>query len=218
MLTKPLAAKSRSTCAVSHEVSSYSPKAFGRPAFGTRKRTHRRCGRAPRCRAAAAFRRARSSIPPPRVSHAGSNSRRPRWSVRQRAARGVGDGPRDDDRKVHPHLVERLAHGEKRGFGVQGVEDGLDENGIDTPAIRRAPRRRRPAPARRSRRCDTRIVHVGRKRRRAAGGAECARDEALVSGERVTWSAASRASRAAARFSSVQTRTGGSRPGRSRWR
>ena len=34
MLTKPLAANSRSMAAVSRGVSSYSPNAFGRPAFG----------------------------------------------------------------------------------------------------------------------------------------------------------------------------------------
>ncbi len=49
----------------------------------------------------------------------------------QRPAGGVGDGPGDHHRQIQAFLVAVLIHGEHRRFGIEGVEDGFDQNQID---------------------------------------------------------------------------------------
>ncbi len=46
------------------------------------------------------------------------------------AAGGVGDGAGDHDRQLDAVLVEHLLHGEDRRLGVEGVEDGFDEDQV----------------------------------------------------------------------------------------
>jgi hypothetical protein len=48
----------------------------------------------------------------------------------QGAARSVGDGAGDHDRQLDPVGVEVLADREEGGFGVEGVEDGLDHQEV----------------------------------------------------------------------------------------
>jgi hypothetical protein len=47
----------------------------------------------------------------------------------QGAAGGVGDGAGDHDRQVEA-VSRRLLHREHRRLGVQGVEDGLDQDDV----------------------------------------------------------------------------------------
>ena len=48
----------------------------------------------------------------------------------ERAAAGVGDRARDDDRPAPAALLEDRLHGEDRRLGVEGVEDRLDEEQV----------------------------------------------------------------------------------------
>jgi hypothetical protein len=45
-------------------------------------------------------------------------------------ARDVGDGAGDHYRQGEAVLVEDLVHREGRGLGVEGVEDGLDQQDV----------------------------------------------------------------------------------------
>ena len=46
------------------------------------------------------------------------------------AAGGVGDGAGDHDRQLDAVLLEHLLHGEDGRLGVEGVEDGLDQDQV----------------------------------------------------------------------------------------
>ena len=48
----------------------------------------------------------------------------------KRAPRTIGDGARDHQRQAGATLGELLEAGEDRRFGVEGVEDGLDEEDV----------------------------------------------------------------------------------------
>ncbi len=50
--------------------------------------------------------------------------------ARQGAPGGVGDGAGDHDRQFHLVFLEHLLHGEDRRLGVEGVEDGLDQDQV----------------------------------------------------------------------------------------
>ncbi|MND47409.1 hypothetical protein D3C80_383030 [compost metagenome] len=49
---------------------------------------------------------------------------------RQGTAGGVGDGAGDHDRQFDAVFLEHLLHGEDRRLGVEGVEDGLDQDQV----------------------------------------------------------------------------------------
>ena len=50
--------------------------------------------------------------------------------AREGTARGVGDGARDHDRQLDAVVLEHLLHGEDRRLGIEGVEDGLDQDQV----------------------------------------------------------------------------------------
>ncbi len=50
--------------------------------------------------------------------------------ARQGAAGGVGDGAGDHDRQFEAQLFEYTLHGKDRGLGVEGVENGFDEDQV----------------------------------------------------------------------------------------
>ncbi len=50
--------------------------------------------------------------------------------ARQGAAGGVGDGSGDHDRQLHAEFLEHALDGEDRRLGVEGVEDGLDQDQV----------------------------------------------------------------------------------------
>ncbi|MNF56871.1 hypothetical protein D3C84_383730 [compost metagenome] len=50
--------------------------------------------------------------------------------ARQGAARGVGDGAGNHDRQFNAQLLEHALHGEDRGLGVEGVENGFDQDQV----------------------------------------------------------------------------------------
>ncbi|MNK86739.1 hypothetical protein D3C87_1066570 [compost metagenome] len=50
--------------------------------------------------------------------------------ARQGAARGVGDGAGNHDRQLDPQFLEHALYGEDRGLGVQGVENGFDQDQV----------------------------------------------------------------------------------------
>ena len=52
--------------------------------------------------------------------------------ARQGAAGGIGDGAGNHDRQLDGVFVEHLLHGEDCCLGVQGVEDGFDQDQIGT--------------------------------------------------------------------------------------
>ena len=120
----------------------------------------------------------------------------------QGAAAGVGDGARDDHRPAPAALLEERLEREDRGLGVQGVEDRLDQQevgaAVDQPAG--LPRGRPPTSS-------------SKVTLRAPGSLTSGEMDAVLgvgpsepatkrgrSGGRVTSSAASRASAAAATF------------------
>ena len=59
--------------------------------------------------------------------------------AREGAPGGVGDGARDDHRPPPAVLLEQRLEGEDRGLGVEGVEDGLDEQEVRA-SVDEAPR------------------------------------------------------------------------------
>jgi len=96
----------------------------------------------------------------------------------ERTAAPVRDGDRDHDGEPHPARFEHLLDGHERRFGVQRVEDGLNQQHVD-PAVEealyllgvRVPDLVEGDGAER------RVVHVGRERQRAIRRADGARDE-----------------------------------------
>ncbi|MNL03783.1 hypothetical protein D3C87_1243310 [compost metagenome] len=50
--------------------------------------------------------------------------------ARQGAAGGVGDGAGNHDRQFDAQFFEHALHGEDRRFGVEGVENGFDQDQI----------------------------------------------------------------------------------------
>ena len=50
--------------------------------------------------------------------------------ARQGTAGRVGDGAGDHDRQFHAQFLEHPLHGENRGLGVKGVEDGFDQDQV----------------------------------------------------------------------------------------
>ena len=95
----------------------------------------------------------------------------------QRAARGVHDRPGDHHREAEPQVVEQPADREDRGLGVEGVEDGLDEQ--EVRAARDLPLGRLAVGLRQLLEGDVagrRVVDVRAERARAVGGAEGAGD------------------------------------------
>ena len=101
MFAKPLAAKSRSSVAVSAGSSSYSPNAFGSPAFGYTLTQHvgqaRQLGEV-RPHVARAERAVDADAPRPRVLD--RDVERVERLARQRAAAAVGDRDRDHQRQL----------------------------------------------------------------------------------------------------------------------
>ena len=152
MLTNPLSANSRSSCAVSSGSSSYWPNAFGRPAFGiTADVTGRdaRQLREVRPHLARAERAVEADAERPGVLD--RDVERVERLTRQRAAAAIGDRHRDHQRQPHAALVERLLDADQRGLGVERVEDGFEQQqvraAVDQPERllgvgRRASRRR----------------------------------------------------------------------------
>ena len=51
---------------------------------------------------------------------------------RERTARGVGDRDRENDRPAHPAPLKDLLAGEDRRLKIQGVEDRLKQEKIDS--------------------------------------------------------------------------------------
>jgi hypothetical protein len=113
MLTKPASANSRSSAEVSE--GSSSRQLFG---VGAHQGGAQRAIEADGERPGVAYR-----IPEGRHGLA-----------RQDAARGVGDGPGDHQRQARGVrvFVEILVDREQRGLAVEGVEDGLDQQQVDT--------------------------------------------------------------------------------------
>ena len=66
--------------------------------------------------------------------------------ARQRAARAVGNGARQHDREADAQLLEQALDGEDRRLGIQGVENGFEEQQVHT-AFEQAARRFRIRPA-----------------------------------------------------------------------
>ena len=121
----------------------------------------------------------------------------------ERAAAGVGDRAGDDHRPPATVLVEERLEREDRGLGVEGVEDRLDQEDVGAAVDQAA----RLLEVGRDELVEgdvarARVVDVGRDRRGLGGRAERAGDEARPVGGRRPSSAASRASAAAATFSS----------------
>ena len=50
--------------------------------------------------------------------------------ARESTARGVGNGAGDDQRQTLPALLEIRIDGVERGLGVEGVEDGLQQQDV----------------------------------------------------------------------------------------
>ncbi|MNS56080.1 hypothetical protein D3C72_889300 [compost metagenome] len=101
--------------------------------------------------------------------------------ARQGAAGGVGDGAGNHDRQLEAQFLEHALHGEDRRLGVEGVEDGLDQDqvgaaldqaagGLDVVFYQQIEGDVAVA----------RVVDVGRQRAGAAGRAEHAGDEARL--------------------------------------
>ena len=100
----------------------------------------------------------------------------------KRAPRTIGDGARDHQRQAGAALGELLEAGEDRGLGVQGVENGLDEENvraaIDEPLDLLAIGDAEFVEADRA---EAWIVDVGRERGGAVRGPERAGHEAAPS-------------------------------------
>ena len=106
----------------------------------------------------------------------------------ERPAREVDDRHRDPERDLDVELVEHVARGHDGRFGVERVEDRLDQEQVDA-AVDEASHLLRVALAHvvESDRPVRRVVHLGRKRERLVERAERAGDEprpvfALVAG------------------------------------
>ena len=124
--------------------------------------------------------------------------------ARQGAAGGVGDGAGNHDRQFDTQGFEHALHGEDRGLGVEGVEDGFDQDQVGAAFDQALGGlgvvfdqfiEGHVAVAG--------VVHVGRQRAGAAGRAQYAGHEARLG--RVSWvlaSATLRARRAPSTFSS----------------
>ncbi len=95
------------------------------------------------------------------------------------AAAGVGDRGRDHHRQLDPPLIEELRDSEQARLEVERVESRFRHQEVDAPVVqgfdllavggRQLVERDRPEAG---------IVHVGRERGGAAGGADAAGDEA----------------------------------------
>ena len=100
----------------------------------------------------------------------------------KRAPRTIGDGPRDHQRQAGAALGELLEAGEDRRLGVEGVENGLDEDevgaAIDEPLDLLAIG---DAELIEADRAEARIVDVRRQRRGAVRRPQRAGDEAAPS-------------------------------------
>ncbi len=127
---KPAAANSSTTTAISAGDSSYSPKAFSRAGVGVGRDMSVGLGRQfldvrPQ------FLGAEGAVQPTEIGrHAAPSSRRPGGLARQGAAGGVGDGSESHDRQLHAEFLEHALDGEDRRLGVEGVEDGLDQDQV----------------------------------------------------------------------------------------
>ena len=100
----------------------------------------------------------------------------------KRAPRTIGDGARDHQRQAGAALGERLEAGEDRRLGVEGVENGLDEDevgaAVDEPSDLLAIGDAQLIEADRP---EARIVDVRRQRRGAVRRPQRAGDEAAPS-------------------------------------
>ncbi len=106
--------------------------------------------------------------------------------ARQGTAGGVGDGAGNHDRQLNIQFLEHALHGEDRGLGIEGVENGFDQDQVGTAfdqafgglgVVFHQFIEGHVAVAG--------VVHVGRQRAGAAGRAEHACDETrLVRGFR----------------------------------
>ena len=98
---------------------------------------------------------------------------------RQRAAARVRDGARDHHRQPRAQAIEHALDREEGRLGVEGVEDGLDQEQVG-PAVDQAPRGLRVGGDQLVERDvpEAGIVDVGRERRGPVGRAEHAGHEA----------------------------------------
>ena len=105
----------------------------------------------------------------------------------KRAAAGIGDGAGHHDRHVHAIADEVIVDGEQRGLAVQRVEHRLDHQQIDA-AVDQPPHAFAVTGHQfvEGNVAKSRIVHVRRNRRGAAGGPEHAGDEARL-GRHCSW-------------------------------
>ena len=82
--------------------------------------------------------------------------------ARQGASRRIGDRSRDDDRQIDAGAVQDFAYCEQGRLGIQRVENGFDQYGVDAAVDQRA--RRFGIPGHQLIECNVakaRIVHVG---------------------------------------------------------
>jgi hypothetical protein len=118
--------------AIDSGVSSYSPKALGRPAFGMAGDAVSAIARSSstygpqllRAERAVQADRERARVAHRVVERLGG-------LARERAARRVGDRAGDEHRQAHARAAKRLLDRAQRRLGVQRVEDRLDEQQVD---------------------------------------------------------------------------------------
>jgi len=101
----------------------------------------------------------------------------------KRAAAGIGDGAGHHDRNVHAIAYEVVVDGKQCGLAIERVEHGLDHQQVD-PAVEQTPDAL-PVTGHQfveGHVAESRIVHVRRDRRGAAGGPEYADHETRLGG------------------------------------
>jgi hypothetical protein len=103
--------------------------------------------------------------------------------ARERSPALVGDGHGDHHRQRDAGLVEDVAHGRDRSFGVERVEDRLDQQHVHT-ALDQGPRLLDVGRVQlvEAEAAEGRVLDVGRQRQRLVGGSDGAGHEARLVG------------------------------------